>query len=201
MKTINTKNEIFDRIGFLKIEKLYDPVNLIEPLPNIPRSTRDQVPNSIERYNYFRYMSDYKRIQEKIEEIIGRKLYPTYFFDRFYFTGQELKYHRDRPSCEISLTYHISSNPGFIDWPIKIENDKKEICTILMKPGDAVLYKGCDRFHWRDPMPSYYSKMQLAKRKLFKQEDDSWYHQVFFHFVLADGYRAHFAYDGGANNF
>jgi hypothetical protein len=70
-----------------------------------------------------------------------------------------------------------------------------------MKPGDAVLYKGCDRYHWRDPMPSFYSKTELFKRKLFKQEDDSWYHQIFFHFVLADGYRAHFAYDGGANNF
>jgi hypothetical protein len=92
MITLDTSNEIFNRVGFLRLEGLYDPANLAEPLPNIPRSTREQVPNSIERYNHYRYMADYKKIKLAIEEIIGRKLYPTYFFDRFYFTGQELKY-------------------------------------------------------------------------------------------------------------
>jgi hypothetical protein len=32
-------------------------------------------------------------------------LHPTYFYDRFYFPGQQLKRHSDRPACEVSVSY------------------------------------------------------------------------------------------------
>lgn len=197
LKTIETGHKQFNENGYFILRNFYDVSGLVEPLPNIARSTLDQVPNSIERYNYTNYKSDYRQIRLKIEELIKGPLYETYFFDRFYFTGQDLKIHVDRPACEISLTMHISSNPGVIEWPLKIEGKNGKVATIVMEPGDAVLYMGCDRPHWRKPMPSFYSKTQLLKRKIFRQEDDSWFHQIFFHYVLANGYRAHFAYDKG----
>lgn len=46
----------------------------------------------------------------KLEEAIGKKLYNTYYYDRFYNPGQALSNHADRPACEISVTVHISSN-------------------------------------------------------------------------------------------
>jgi hypothetical protein len=61
--------------------------------------------------------------------------------------------------------------------------------SLELEPGDGVLYKGCDCLHWRDPMPGKYPK-------IFSRLDNSYYHQIFFHYVLADGYRCEFAKDG-----
>ena len=57
--------------------------------------------------------------------------------------------------------------------------------------GDAILYKGCERDHWREPLPS---NLNWWKR-LTKKEDSTYHHQVFFHYVLANGIRAHCAND------
>ena len=43
----------------------------------------------------------------KLEKHIGRKLYNTYYYDRFYFPGQKLERHADRDACEISVTVHV----------------------------------------------------------------------------------------------
>jgi len=62
---------------------------------------------------------------------------------------------------------------------------------VLLNDGDAVLYKGCERDHWREPLPS---NNNLIKR-LMKKPDDTYHHQVFFHYVLANGTRVHCAND------
>ena len=67
--------------------------------------------------------------------------------------------------------------------------------SLVLKPGDGLLYKGCERPHWRDPMPGLQKK---KNKKLFgKQtpETELYYHQIFFHYVLQDGRRAHCAWD------
>ena len=46
----------------------------------------------------------------KLEKELGRKLYNTYYYDRFYFPGQALTRHADRDACEISVTVHVSTN-------------------------------------------------------------------------------------------
>jgi len=51
-----------------------------------------------------------------------------------------------------------------------------------------MVYKGCERPHWRDPMPG------LLESKINKDES-LYYHQIFFHYVLQDGIRAHHAWD------
>ena len=48
-----------------------------------------------------------------------------------------------------------------------------------------MIYKGCERPHWREPMPG-----NIIDRNLY-------YHQIFFHYVLQDGHRAHYAFDVG----
>ena len=63
--------------------------------------------------------------------------------------------------------------------------------SLNLNPGDAILYKGCERPHWRGPMPG---KKRNFIRKLFKRED-LFYHQIFFHYVLANGNRAHYYND------
>ena len=51
--------------------------------------------------------------------------------------------------------------PFCIKTPTKYsKEDKDEIIalgesrSLILKPGDGLIYKGCERPHWRDPMPT-----------------------------------------------
>ena len=56
-----------------------------------------------------------------------------------------------------------------------------------------MIYKGCERPHWRDPMPGLIDmSIQSMNNQNFNQ---LYYHQIFFHYVLQDGQRAHCAWD------
>ena len=116
--------------------------------------------------------------------------------------GSKLTRHLDRPACEISVSVHISSNIKQ-DWAFYIktpdgykDSSKKEILyygeekSIFLKPGDGVVYKGCERPHWRNRMPGLLDSLIYNSNV-----DELYYHQIFFHYVLQDGYRTNFAYD------
>jgi hypothetical protein len=78
-----------------------------------------------------------------MEKETGLSLHPTYAFWRMYTKFSDLKKHKDRPSCEISVTVMIDSDKT--EWPIYIEGNK-----IILQPGDAAIYLGCELLHWRD---------------------------------------------------
>ena len=69
-------------------------------------------------------------------------LCPTYSYARLYKNGDELKRHKDRPSCEISTTIHLGGDP----WAIFVEGTK-----VLLEIGDMLVYSGCELEHWREP--------------------------------------------------
>jgi len=206
--TSKTKNKKFDKNGYLIVRNLWDPKELFRPVPSergqinywgrgkdqfnhIPLES--QVEGSLAVYSHPQYRSIHSRIRLKLEEIIGDKLYNTYYYDRYYFPGQELKIHCDRDACEISVTVHVSTNLKK-PWPIWIKTPDYDGITgknysAILSPGDGMIYKGCERPHWRDPMP--------GKKKfwnIFKKEE-LYYHQIFFHYVLANGVRSHYAND------
>jgi len=210
-----TRNEFFDKNGYFVIKNLWSPKDLYCPVPKergqmswwgnkldqfTYREDEVQVSGSLARYTYPPYKELHSKIRLKIEEQIGRKLYNTYYYDRFYFPGQELKKHTDRDACEISVTFHISTNlktpwPIWIKTPDIFKEDNitqgKEV-SIILNPGDAMIYKGCERPHWRDSMPTEYARTWYGRKK---EKEGLYYHQVFFHYVLADGQRAHCAMD------
>tara|TARA_R100000278_G_C5475782_1_gene166385 strand:+ start:1269 stop:1823 length:555 start_codon:yes stop_codon:yes gene_type:complete len=80
----------------------------------------------------------------KMEKETGLSLFPTYSFSRVYTYNAELKKHKDRPSCEISVSIMWGSC-GTV-WPFKVENSSFEL-----NEGDAIIYLGCDVEHWREP--------------------------------------------------
>lgn len=207
-----TDHEKFDKDGYLVLKKLCNPKDIfceppsqkgqynyngsLDRFNHIP--VERQVEGSTSRYHYPPYKRMHSKIRVKLEEAIGRKLYNTYYYDRFYNPGQALGMHADRPACEISVTVHVSSNikepwPIWIKTPDVYDDPKKKTKIIkkgrnkkvILKPGDGMIYKGCERPHWRDPMPG-----EIIDKTLY-------YHQIFFHYVLQDGYRAHFAFDRG----
>ena len=213
-----TRNESFDKNGFLVLQNLYDPQELFHPVPKIRgqlnyRSKKlddveyikeeSQVEGSLARYWHPQYRKIHSDIRLKIEKQIGRKLYNTYYYDRFYFPGQELKKHTDRPACEISISVHIGTNLEeywqiFIKTPYVFAESQEctkvkklintgDIVAVNLNPGDGVLYKGCERPHWRDKMPGTFEMMSGG--------EELYYHQIFFHYVLQDGIRAHHAWD------
>ena len=49
-------------------------------------------------------------VKNKLEYLLQEKLYPTYYFDRFYFNGSKMDKHVDRASCEISVSVKYSQN-------------------------------------------------------------------------------------------
>ena len=64
---------------------------------------------------------------------------------------------------------------------------KGEEVEILFNPGDAIIYMGCEVPHCRDPLKSRHNKLS----RVFKK-DDTYYHQLFFHYVFSNGDRAHY---------
>ena len=223
--TAKTKNDKFEKDGYLVIKDLWDPAELYHPLPDIKgqlnyydknpehfnhQEVEMQVEGSLARYWHPQYRTIHSGVRKKLEKIIGRKLYNTYYYDRYYFPGQELKKHSDRDACEISVSIHISTNlpANENEWPLVIKTpdvytDKKKdtilipgsVHSVVLKAGDGVIYKGCERPHWRDPMPG--TPLGKKSKKIFgrKQTEEYYYHQIFFHYVLQDGERAHCAWD------
>jgi hypothetical protein len=78
-----------------------------------------------------------------MEKKSGVKLIETYSYARIYKKGDELKRHKDRYSCEISTTMNLGGD----EWSIYVEPDIE----INLKPGDMLMYRGCELEHWREP--------------------------------------------------
>lgn len=86
-----------------------------------------------------------------IEDVCEKQLDPTYSYSRVYVKGDELKRHVDRPSCEISVTVNVAITAD-TPWPIWCQYKDNDPVECLLAPGDAVVYKGCEVYHWREPL-------------------------------------------------
>jgi predicted 2-oxoglutarate/Fe(II)-dependent dioxygenase YbiX len=107
----------------------------------------------------------------------GRKLYPTYSYARLYAPNDELVIHTDRESCEISATITLGFEGDV--WSIYMgDADKQNASKIDMEIGDAVLYYGMTKHHWRE-----------------KYTEGKWQAQVFLHYVDANGKYADWKFD------
>ena len=83
------------------------------------------------------------------EEVTRLRLSPTYSYFRVYKRGDTLVKHTDRPSCEISLTLCLGYEAEG-PWPLLLEN-RDGVSSIELEPGDALLYRGIECTHWREP--------------------------------------------------
>lgn len=200
--------QFFKRHGYLIIENLYDPQKLKTDIPNLSgqinyygslnkfnhNPEESQVPGSLARYSYPPYKEIHSQIRLILEDILGEQLYNTYYYDRIYRKDQRLVRHKDRDACEISVSVQISSNTTQ-PWGFCLETLQGEERYINLKDGWGLLYMGCDVEHWREPLQSKYGKLHRILRKIIRKTDDTFHHQVFFHYVRANGSRVHFAND------
>ncbi len=97
---------------------------------------------------------------EQMQTLTGRDLVPTYSYHRLYTLGTDLKRHSDRPSCEISTTLCLGYDNSNVDaskypdwdWPMFIKEPNGQEIPVHMKPGDMIIYRGCELEHWREPL-------------------------------------------------
>lgn len=117
---------------------------------------------------------------QTISHIIGEEVLPTYSYTRIYGNGDELVIHRDRPSCEISLTVSLAIPESYSPSPLFFSKteDKKDTKQVILNPGDACIYKGCEMYHWRE-----------------KFTEHPWYLQTFLHYVRKNGPYSNYKFD------
>ena len=89
-----------------------------------------------------------------IQEAYGKELCPTYSFWRRYYQGQDCRVHKDRPSCEVSITLNVGGTPRS-DWSFFVEGKE-----FALSQGQGVIYKGHEQTHYRNPLP-YESHTQI----------------------------------------
>lgn len=112
------------------------------------------------------------KIQEDLrpqtEEIFGKSMLNTYTYFRQYRTDEVLTPHKDRPSCEYSITLCMGYDSDYC-WPIFLKEPDGVIHKIELESGDCLFYKGMICEHWR---------------KKFKGKTHV---QAFFHYVDKNG--------------
>jgi hypothetical protein len=109
-----------------------------------------QIPNTYSHYADPVMETLLVKMLPVMKQNTGLDLIPTYSYARAYKKGDELKRHKDRPSCEISTTINLGGDP----WPIFIEpsgETGKEGTKVLLEVGDMLVYSGCELEHWREP--------------------------------------------------
>ena len=104
--------------------------------------TDEQIPNTFSCYGDFVMDTLLVKMLPVMKEQTNLDLIPTYSYARVYKKGDELKRHKDRPSCEISTTIHLGGDP----WAIFVEGTE-----VLLDVGDMLVYSGCELEHWRKP--------------------------------------------------
>tara|TARA_R110002126_G_scaffold278015_1_gene424185 strand:+ start:53 stop:685 length:633 start_codon:yes stop_codon:yes gene_type:complete len=109
----------------------------------------DMIPGTYSVYSDIAMETLLLAIQPIIEKKLKTKIYPNYTYARVYKNGDVLKRHIDRFSCEISTTIFLGGN----EWPIFVSKSKKmnnKGAKINLQQGDMLIYKGCEREHWRE---------------------------------------------------
>jgi len=192
---------VFATQGYVKLSEFLDKTNCeeltkeLKDLVNNGSTVKDvQCPLSQAIHGAPVFDSLLEQLLPHFEVASGKKLLPTYAYARLYSPGEELKVHTDRPSCEISATITLGFEGD--PWPIFMgdyaeEDNGRQIVTqqgdskcvtneseIHMDVGDAVLYRGMDKVHWRNPY-----------------KEGKWQAQVFLHYVDAEGPHAEWKYD------
>lgn len=115
-------------------------------------------------------------VKNKVEEILGEPVFPTYTYARIYYNNAEMKYHTDRSSSEFSVSLCVKVDPKH-PWHLGVENLKGEQFYAKQAPGDAIMYKGNELPHWRE---TYNGTEQI---------------NAFFFYVRANGPKSILKYD------
>ncbi len=146
----------------------------------IHNSPEDSLQKSMGCYNAPWGVALHRYCWDKLKGVIDMDLGETYSYSRKYERGAYLKAHADRPSCEISATLCLDyQSDDERPWPIWVDNStdwvnkpgeiydntqavpikkrRKESISVLLEPGDLLMYQGPNVAHWREYFLGKYS--------------------------------------------
>lgn len=125
----------------------YKYISPFESILGFYELAKDQVPHTYCNYSDIAMETLLLKLQPIVEKETNLKLYPNYTYTRNYSKGDELVKHIDRMSCEISTTLNLGGDM----WPIYLEPKKGKSLRFDLEPGDMMIYKGKELYHWRKP--------------------------------------------------
>ena len=155
MNYIRMKKQVYDTC----MKERY--ISPFETMLGFYERDHEQIPNTFSFYGDNAMETLLLKCQPVMETVTGLKLHPAYSYGRVYKKGDILKRHKDRFSCEISTTMNLGGD----DWPIYLEPDptkgqekpgvgyvseNTKGIKVDLKPGDMLVYRGCDLEHWRE---------------------------------------------------
>jgi hypothetical protein len=114
----------------------------------------------------------------KMEQVVGKKLLPTYSYSRIYTEKNELAPHTDRESCEVTVSINIATSGK--ESPIYLQDHSGKTHQYFLSPGDAVVYKGIEITHWRRPLKETGTKLNA---------------QIMLHYVNKEGLYSNYFLD------
>lgn len=204
MENIMNINEEFEKKRYVHLKDFLDKENCKQLTEVLIRDANDfgtkdsQCPKSKSIRDNETFDKLLLDLLPHFEQASGLKLLPTYAYARLYAPGETLKIHKDRPACEVSATVTLGFDgegwPIYMGTPSEKETEHARLDSydktvyadnvgkIEMDVGDAVLYRGCELYHWRD-----------------EYKEGKWQAQVFLHYVDANGPNKEWIYDKRKN--
>ena len=109
-------------------------------------------------HNYLPFLELLCEKTPEVSEIVGETVLPTYTYSRVYHKNGDLKRHKDKDECEISLTLNLFADR---QWDIWIETPSGEKRNVTLGPGDAMFYHGCDALTGENHMKENFMSREL----------------------------------------
>jgi hypothetical protein len=148
---VATVRDELERAGYVRDERLIDPsmAGLLYEMFKLHHwrgefARDDQLPDAVSFTHHSALDAVLLGARERVEDVSGCRLLPTYAYGRLYLHGNVLTPHRDRPACEVSASVHLGHDGG--DPALWFEPDHR----VELDVGDGVVYLGITTSHWRD---------------------------------------------------
>jgi hypothetical protein len=105
----------------------------------------DNIENSFSWYSPICFETLSTIIKPKVEQLVNKKLHPSYSYGRIYNKGSILTRHLDRKSSELTVSICLKKD---IPWPLNWEWEEKTL-SLDSEPRGAVIGCGSATPHWR----------------------------------------------------
>jgi hypothetical protein len=105
----------------------------------------------------------HQQLAPAVTTFAGERVKPSYVYLAAYQPGAILEKHTDREQCEFSATLCLDYSPeprNATPWPLHLHKKSGKV-TVFQAIGDALLYRGCQQPHSRDPLPEGHTSTSI----------------------------------------
>jgi hypothetical protein len=159
----------------LEFKLLKDNLCLASNLETSSKLFNNDIDKSFGWYSAYCFESLSLFLLPKIEEVVEKKIFPTYTYGRIYYTGATLGRHTDRHSSDYAVSICIKKDP--VSWLIGFKDLLDKESLFDLEVGDMCVYLGKEVEHWRD---AFQGSEQI---------------QAFLFYVDQQGKNSHLKYD------